>query len=187
MITRTWLRSPAGQLILVAVTFAVAVIIAVVMAANRGFFEKYIHENYPEPSAATISLLERLEPGAAEEEKEELPGLNLQVRESLYQAWMWNQEAERYRYAPRVLMQMYPIYFRQRIERTLAAGNLEQKGKALEFIRLSDHPAFLPTLSWALQHFARTPAAGLSDEIEKVQAALSESQGDQQYREGPGA
>jgi hypothetical protein len=175
MITRVWLRSPAGQLSLVAVTFAVAVVIAVVMAVNRGFFEKYIREKYPEPSAATISLLEKLEPGDTGNQEDVLIGQNLQVLESLYQAWMWNQDEEKYRHAPRVLTQMYPAYFKQRIERTLAGGNLEQKGKALEFIRLSDHQAFIPTLSWALQHFANTPAGVLIDEIESTLAALSES------------
>jgi len=134
------LRTPRGQLELMAFTFGLAAVMAIVMAANRPFFERYVREKYPEVSAETAGLAENLEAG------DPLPQLTDAQVDALYQHWMSLPTDDA---VGRRLVELHPERMVLRVETTLLAGSTDQRLRALELVEASGDARFVPVLQFA--------------------------------------
>ncbi|MEW6213196.1 MAG: hypothetical protein AB1631_33170, partial [Acidobacteriota bacterium] len=88
------IRTLRGQLILMGILFVGSLALAVFMAANRGFFEKYIEEKYGAMPASVQPLVERAETGRFDEsDKEKFASLSDSERLALYDDWMSREDS----------------------------------------------------------------------------------------------
>lgn len=126
-----FLRTPKGILALFAAAFGLSALLAVIVAANRPFFEKYVREKYP-PTFETTARILRESRG-----KTALPeGLLASQHELLYEAWMSapdTLDAD----LPRKMLVAAPEIYLNRARRTFAAGDFEQRWKARFFLEKS--------------------------------------------------
>ena len=148
---RSFLRTVNGQIALIGATFLGAVVLAVVMAFNLGFFEGYVREKYPEPKGPTL-----------------FSGDDLADH---YHNWMLDRDvSEQF---PSSVVGADPEYFRGRIERTLAAGSREQKLRAVLFARLSGDRGCVPLLRWGGRRARAVGDEELARRLDEAVAALS--------------
>lgn len=157
------LRTPRGQLELMAVTFALAAVMAVVMAANRPFFERYAREKYGEASAETGALVASLEAG------DPVPVVAEAQIDALYRHWMSLPTSDE---AGRRLVDLGGDRVALRVETTLVAGNPEQRLRALELVDASRDPRFRPVLEFAA---TRPATASVAEALRRSLAALPPS------------
>ncbi|MGC4121222.1 MAG: hypothetical protein QM765_42925 [Myxococcales bacterium] len=166
-----WLRTPRGLLELLAITFAVAALLAGVAAWQRPFFERYVREKYPPPSATTEALAKRIEAGQVSES--EARGLPATTWAALYQLWVQAASPEQaYPSLPRVMAEQAPSATSTLAERTLVAGTLAQQELAVRFIRASRSAALLPAVTLGLEVAKRRGSESLVPKLEAAKLEL---------------
>ena len=149
---RMWqrLRSVRGQLILLGVTFAGAVVVAGIVLGLRGaVFEHYVREKYqpddeardtarvladpastPEQVAAVGKKLdEKIQPGG------QPPRQNFGVLDRLYGVWVLDEVPDPDGNLARRLTQLQPDWVFRRLRVTLVAGSPAQQARALVWLR----------------------------------------------------
>lgn len=147
---RMWLRTVRGQLTLFGVTFAAAIVLAVVIVCLRDvLFERYVRETYPPAGAwaseaardlsAPSTPPQRVESiGVEAVEKERSARQNgkpVQDLEELYGFWLLNPESDPDNLLPVRLTRHVPDWVIARLKRTLAAGNSDQFARARRWLR----------------------------------------------------
>lgn len=160
------LRTPRGQLELLGATFVVALVLALVLASQRSFFERYVREKYPGPDAASERLAQRIEAG--EVDAAALRALPPNGTLGLYHLWM-QSDSNRYPNLPATAAAAHPELVAERVERTLVAGNREQRQKAIDFAVAARHDRLEPPLRFALD---RARAARDAEAAEALSSAL---------------
>lgn len=146
------LRTPRGQLTLLAVGYALAAALAVTMAANRAWFESKRAERLDPVPASVAALASDLDLGRAT--AREVAQLPEHERSRLYDAWLASSGL-RGPGLPRALAEVAPAQTRERVERTLCAGDPEQRRRAIELARLSGSDELLGALGWARERARR--------------------------------
>lgn len=180
-----WLRSARGQLTLLGATFAAAVVLAVAIVGLRGaVFERYARETYPpagawaEEAARELSAPEtspqRLDAiGAAAAERARLARETRKTApdlEELYGLWLLNPAADPDDLLPVRLTRRVPEWVVDRLRRTLAAGNPDQRGRALRWLRAVADLEETADRVRALADQARRRAAARGEDSIRLQA-----------------
>ena len=160
----SWLRTPKGQLQLIALTFAAAFAIAFGASTQRAFFESYVREKYPAPAAATAEQASAIEQGGA-------APTDLAAVTALYQLWLQEPAAEtRWPSLPARLAAAAPASMRELTERTFVAGSEPQIDRAIAFATATRSPALGPSLRLGLE---RSQRLGLTARAQRYEAALA--------------
>jgi hypothetical protein len=133
-LSREYLRSVPGQLVLFAGTFAGAVALAVAALCLRGrVFEHYAREKYPPPSAEVQKRIDELTAGAGAARRQKL--LNEIVERAaldrLYGVLIEVPEVDPQGDTVRGLVDEHGVDLLRRLRRTLVVGNLSQRRGAL--------------------------------------------------------
>lgn len=136
-----WLSTVRGQLELLGLTLGAAVGIAVLLAAQRDFFLRYVGEKYG-PATATAEVQAQ-----ALERAEVVRPLGDAEAEALYELWV--QAAEPRPQLAKRLVAAAPQATARRLERTFAAGSRAQRERAVAFAEVAASPALVPVLSLA--------------------------------------
>jgi hypothetical protein len=152
------MRTVRGEVLLFGATFLGAVVLALVAIGLRErFFEVYVREKYPpltdrDRERARSLAASDLDPQRARE----LLGLleSGEVRERIYGGWIENPDLDPDEWLGRRIGSDQGDWLVERIRRTLVAGNPEQRGRAVAWLRLLPHRP--ETLE--LVRFARTRA-----------------------------
>jgi hypothetical protein len=134
-VDKHWLRSPAGQLSLLGATFLAALGLALAMATQRWFFERYIVEKYRALPAQLAALPPQLTGAEAAPLVTALPAAD---REALYEGWM--QADDWPAGAPAALSRADPELYLRRVKQTLLCGSDEQRRRGVRFLTASGHP-----------------------------------------------
>ncbi|MCO5167529.1 MAG: hypothetical protein M9894_14375 [Planctomycetes bacterium] len=164
-----FLRTPRGQLTLIAAGYALALAAALVMAANRPFFESKLEEAVKAPPERVAALARDLDAGRAG--AAEVLALPAGERALLYDAWLTASDLEGDG-LPRALAAAAPAEARGRVERTLVAGSPAQRARAIALARRSGSPELRAALAWA-RDLAR--ARRDDDRARALDAALDEA------------
>jgi len=160
------LRTLKGQLLLLGAMFAGSITLAVVVASQRPFFEKFIEEKYGQLPAEMKTLAE----GAAESGKidaEAFSKLTEEQRLLLYDDWMTRPDPPPQR-TPAALVAADQSLYLARAERSLVGGNANQKTRALEFLELAGAKEAIPLLRKARQWSTRRRTNDLTAKITEV-------------------
>jgi hypothetical protein len=170
--TKGELRTLRGQFMLLALMFLGSAAGAVVLASQRGFFEKHIDEKYtPLPEA-----LRKLAEGAGEGRLNgaEFEKLTPPERLLLYDDWMARVE-EGPASTPKVLLAADPQLYLARLERSLICGRPEQRRRALRFAELGGNRDAAPVLervrTWARRRARTELAADVEAALERTRQA----------------
>ena len=156
------LRTLKGQLLLIGGMFAGSIVLAVFIATQRGFFEKYIEEKYGVLPASMKPLAD-----SAAEGKIDMEAFNkLQQAERLllYDDWMTRAEPPPPR-TPAALVAADSGLYLARAERTLAGGRDDQKLRALKFLELAESKEAVPILQKARQWSIKRRMALMTEKI----------------------
>jgi len=162
------LRTLEGLGKLFALTCVGAVLFAIFIAVNRPYFDRYVREKFPAPSAAARQLADKARTGELDLKKE-LKNLR-RFRAELYALWMTSPPAEGDTRLSLVLMAADPAYVKARLERTFATGSSAQQLRAVKLAQQAPHPQLLPVLQWALP---RAKAKKRSELTAAISDALS--------------
>ncbi len=141
------LRSPLGQVRLLALTLVGAAVFAGVLGTQTGWFESWIREKPPVTSAATVRLAQDITAG------EDVP-LDRADLERLYAMWLVADELPGAKVAT-TLTRKDQEWFHERVERTLVAGNAAQRIRSLELIATTKDQELVPVLERALSRYER--------------------------------
>lgn len=162
---RAWLGTPKGQLQLIALTFLAAFAIAFGASTQRAFFEGYVREKYPAPTAATVEQASALEQGGT-------APTDLAAVTALYQLWLQEPGAEtRWPSLPSKLASAAPALTRELTERTFVAGSEPQADRAVAFATATRSAALAPALRLGLE---RSRRLGLTDRANRFETALAQ-------------
>lgn len=167
---RQRLRSPRGQLALLAGTLALALVLAVIVAANRWFFERYVRERYPEPSQAARQAADALQAGQASAAA--VRSLAEADRVGLYHVWM-RSEATPAPALARALVAADEARARALVERTLAAGSPAQRRRAAELAGAAGGEGWLPLLDWARERAHAQQDAALLASLDRAREQVA--------------
>ncbi len=116
-------------------TYIGAVGLAVVALFFRSsFFEYHVRERYPEASARLLAMIEREGRASASEDAETLERLSTEEREAVYGAWMSDPAIDPTGQAALRVLWRDPDEIMRRLRITAVAGNLAQRGRALELL-----------------------------------------------------
>lgn len=142
------LRTLKGQLLLLGAMLAASILLAIFIAMQRGFFEKFVEEKY----AALPANMKPLADAAAEGkiDREAFDKLSQAERLLLYDDWMTRPEQSSSR-TPSALVAADSALYLSRAERTIVGGREDQKLRALKFIELAGSKMALPLLQKARQ------------------------------------
>lgn len=165
------LRTPRGMGWLFGITLVLALGLAVVMANTRWFFERYVREKYPAPSARALELVVRIRTGT--------PGPRIAERlqpycAEAYSAWMTverGERGERDEALARVIVASDPGQIASLLEKTFVAGSQAQKLRAAHLAQLGARAELVPVLQWARARAEATHNAELGGAIEAALAA----------------
>jgi hypothetical protein len=164
------LRTLKGQLLLLGAMFAGSVVLAVFIAMQRGFFEKYILEKY-DPLPASLKPLA----DAAAEGKLDVEAFNKlsqAERLILYDDWMTRPAPPPTR-TPSVLVAADSGLYLARAERTIVNGREEQKLRALQFLELAASRDAIPILrkarQWSIKRKTAEMTAKITETIERLE------------------
>jgi len=147
-ITARWLRSVQGQLSLLAIALGGAVVLAVAALCFRSiFFERYVSEKYRQPTQELATLLLAVADGSATDGQREK--LADESGDKLFEAWMVDDKLDAEGRLARYLWSTRGGAILDRVRRTLAAGDAEQRLRVLDL------------LAWAEQSDQRAAAAEL--------------------------
>jgi hypothetical protein len=147
---RIWLRSVRGQLTLFGATFGAAVALAVAIVCLRGpVFERYARETYPpagswaQEAAGALAAPETAPPRLRAIEAAVIEHANVARAarkpapdlEELYGFWLLNPELDPDGLLAVRLTRFVPDWVMDRLQRTLAAGNPDQRARALRWLQ----------------------------------------------------
>ena len=152
------LRTPAGMLALIGVTFLAAVGLAVGAVWQRPWFEKFVREKYGPVSATASNLGVILDDSP--EKSELVRALPPAERDSLYEGWVqagagWPAAA------PAAMTRADPDFFLARAWRTWICGSDDQKKRALVFLENCGNRRALGLLERACRQANARRAASL--------------------------
>jgi hypothetical protein len=161
-----FLRTPGGQLTLLGIAFAGALLLAVVMATHRGFFEQYVREEYEPLPGELRELMGRLN---GSDGLQEVKSLTPAQRTLLYGGWI-NRPENRPANAPAILVAADADYFLSRAEQTLVVGSREQRFSAVSFLEQSKNTEARRIL---LRARTRAEAGGDDEMADRIRDALA--------------
>jgi hypothetical protein len=188
-ITREFLRSIEGQLLLLAIIFAGGAVLAVTALALRTIlFEPYIRDRYtsaPTELAATLTdvaedrataddfekSVERLARLKAKSETQ-LVVLREEVLQLAYGHWLDKPELDPQGRVAKCFFLSHASFTIERIRLTLVAGNEEQRGRAVVLLRWAVGSE-CQTEAMQLCHFARQRADRRHESVLVQQADLT--------------
>lgn len=170
------LRTLKGQLLLLGGMFAGSIVLAVFIAMQRGFFEKFIEEKYGVLPASMKALAD----AAATEGKldpEAFNKLSQAERLLLYDDWMTRPDPPPSR-TPSALTAADSGLYLARAERTLVSGREDQKMRALKFLELAGARDAIPILQkarqWSIKRRANDMAAKITETLDHLERKSSE-------------
>jgi hypothetical protein len=166
------LRTLKGQLFLLGAMFAGSVVLAVFIATQRGFFEKFIEEKYDVLPANLKPLADAVALGKID--REAFDKLSTQERLLLYDDWMTRPEQPPVR-TPEALVAADPTLYLARAERTIAGGRMDQKLRALKFIELAKSKLAVPLLEKARQWSIKRRTNELTAKITETLRSLEQN------------
>lgn len=164
------LRTLRGQLLLFGAMFAASVVLAIVIASQRAFFEKFIEEKY----AATPEHLKPLANAAAEGklDREAFNKLSQADRLILYDDWMARAWPPPLR-TPAALVAADSGLYLARAERTIVSGREDQKMRALKFLELAGAHDAVPILRkarrWSIKRGTSEMTAKITETLERLE------------------
>ena len=164
------LRTLKGQLLLLCAMLAGSVLLAVIIATQRGFFEKFIEEKY----AALPAALKPFADAAAEGrlDREAFNKLSQAERLILYDDWM-ARALEPPARTPAELVAADATLYLARAERTLISGREDQKMRALKFFELAGAKDALPILrkarQWSIKRRTLELTAKITETLERLE------------------
>ena len=164
------MRTLKGQLLLLGVMLAGSVVLAVVIATQRGFFEKFIEEKY----VALPATLKPFADAAAEGklDREAFNKLSPAERLILYDDWMARPTEPPAR-TPFELVAADANLYLARAERTLISGRDDQKIRALKFLELAGTRAAVPILrkarQWSMKRRTIELTAKITETLERLE------------------
>ncbi|HYG81974.1 MAG TPA: hypothetical protein VD861_16370 [Pyrinomonadaceae bacterium] len=160
------LRTLKGQLLLLGAMFAGSVVLAVVMATQRPFFEKFIAEKYGYLPENVKTLADRVA-DSGKIDTEAFSKLTPEERLLLYDDWMKRPDPPPQR-TPAALVAADPQLYLARAERSLVGGSDSQKTRALKFLELAGSRDAIPLLQKARQWSIKRRTPDLTAKIEDV-------------------
>lgn len=163
---RQEIRTLKGQLLLLGAMFAGSVVLAVVMAAQRPFFEKFIAEKYGTVPANIKTLADEVAL-SGKIEAEAFSKLTEEERLLLYDDWMTRPDPPPPR-TPAALVAADSKLYLARAERSLVGGSDNQKTRALKFFELAGSRDAIPLLQKARQWSIKRRTLDLTAKIEDV-------------------
>lgn len=151
----TWqdrLRSPQGQVALMAGTFAAAIAVSAGMATQTVWFEGLVRDRHPPVDAATRRLAEDLRAGRVR-------AIDAADREKLYALWLEEPGAP----GAAVVAQLAAseAWLCERIDRTLITGTADQRRAAVALAVAAGDPACRVALEQARERVARIGPEGV--------------------------
>jgi hypothetical protein len=163
------LRTLKGQLLLLGAMLAASVVLAIFIAMQRGFFEKFIEEKYGVLPASMKSLADAAAEGKID--KEAFDKLSQAERLLLYDDWMARPDSPPER-TPEVLVASDAALYLARAERTIVGGSEHQKLRALKFIELAGARQAIPLLQKARQWSIKRATTQLTAKITETLRSL---------------
>lgn len=137
-LSATFLRSVHGQLLLLAGTYAGAVVLAVVAVGLRSvFFDRYVRETFPQPSERVLSLMKQVatsEGRLAGRDSTSIRELSGPELEQAYGAWIRDPALDPRGRTASLLLWAHPEFMIKRIRLTCVAGSPAQQARALELL-----------------------------------------------------
>lgn len=160
-----YLRTLRGQLALFGLTTLGALTFAMFLASQTAFFQSFVRESQFSIDPATIkqidSHLEKLM-------GKETISLTEDQRERVYRMWLFGtDEMQPDSSSLQRFASIAPGWFDKRIERTLVAGNLAQRKRAVEYAVKSKRDGMKNRLKWGLDHANRLGPPGAAKIIEE--------------------
>jgi hypothetical protein len=126
-----------GQLIVLTVVFLGGLVLAIVMATQRPWFESFVREkssagyaSYPEPLRRAVDALAEDKLAQVDFEK-----LGPDQRRQLYEDWIERSDVPRLK-VPQKLTRWAPLYYLQCAEKTVVCGSPDQQKRAVQFLQL---------------------------------------------------
>lgn len=164
------LRTLKGQLILLGVMLAGSVALAIFIATQRGFFEKFIEEKYTQLPAALKPLADAAAEGRLD--REAFNKLSQAERLILYDDWM-TRVGEPPARTPSELVAADSGLYLARAERTLVSGRDDQKMRALKFLELAASKEAVPILrkarQWSIKRRTNDLTAKITETLERIE------------------
>jgi hypothetical protein len=164
------LRTLKGQLLLLGAMFAGSIVLAIFIATQRGFFEKFIEEKYGVLPASMKTLADAATEGKIDEEA--FKKLSQAERLLLYDDWMArpNPPPER---TPSALVAADAALYLARAERSLIGGREDQKMRALKFLELAESKMAVPLLQkarqWSIKRRTFELTAKITETLERLE------------------
>ena len=159
-----------GQLLLLGAMLAGSVALAIFIAMQRGFFEKFIEEKY----TALPATLKPFANAAAEGklDREAFNKLSQAERLILYDDWMARPDQPPAR-TPSELVAADSGLYLARAERTIVGGRDEQKMRALKFLELAGAKDVVPILrrarQWSIKRRTVELTAKITETLERLE------------------
>lgn len=122
-VLKDFLRTLRGQATLFGVTALLAVGLAAFLSTQTAFFARYVQEKPPEASMEDGRVAELLETGPQE--------LTNERREGIYSLWLAGTDP-----SPTAVEHLGRTWFLARAERTLLAGTVAQRRRAVVLLHL---------------------------------------------------
>jgi hypothetical protein len=164
------LRTLKGQLLLLGAMLAGSVVLAITIATQRGFFEKFIEEKYTALPAALKPLADAAAEGKLDQEA--FNKLSQAERLILYDDWMARPDPPPAR-TPLALVAADAQLYLARAERTIVSGRNEQKMRALRFLELAAAKDAVPLLrkarQWSVKRRTTELTAKITETLERLE------------------
>jgi hypothetical protein len=156
------LRTLKGQLLLLGAMFAASILLAIFIATERAFFEKFIEEKYADLPANMKPLADAAAEGKID--REAFDKLSQAERLFLYDDWMTRPDQTSSQ-TPSALVAADSALYLSRAERTIVGGREDQKLRALKFIELAGSKMAIPLLQKARQWSINRRTSALTAKI----------------------
>jgi hypothetical protein len=166
------LRTLKGQLLLLGAMFAGSLVLAIFIAAQRHFFEKFIEEKYGQIPASMKTLADAAAEGKIDGEA--FNKLSHAERLLLYDDWMARPDPPPTR-TPEVLVAADSALYLARAERTIVGGSEDQKLRALKFIELAGARQAVPLLQKTRQWSIKRRTTRLTNRITEALRSLEQN------------
>jgi hypothetical protein len=164
------LRTLKGQILLLAGMLAGSVVLAVFIATQRAFFEKFIEEKYAALPANMKPLADAATEGKLD--REAFNKLSQTERLLLYDDWMTRPDPPPMPMPAALVAADSPLYL-ARAERTLAGGREDQKLRALKFLELAGSKEAIPLLQkarqWSIKRRTILLTAKITETLERLE------------------
>lgn len=166
-------RTARMQMLLITGVLGVALVMAVFLATQRAFFERYAKDKFTPLPAHLNSVWESL--GKGDYSKEKLKKLSDADLEALYEKWMSEDlnPIVALQNVPMLLVEANAETIMKRIEVTLIVGNKEQRLKACEFLKYSRSKLARTLLESAWNRSKRRGEEQVAKKIKEILSQIS--------------